>query len=297
MRYLGFAVNHDGRNGSAPDPHVWDQKSKRKQRRADIRVNVNLASLPGPPGFLNGLWVQVHDGCITGADVAAWPDSVSLSFWGTLHWPAGAEGLGHFGISYLEVMILFEQWAGRQHSSSVTAPLPLPSSFSPGLFIGMVGGLREEVTTAHLLDNFGSAVKRVRLTRKTCPGIPVHGNLDEGLPTPKRWKRLHPPDSSGAVSPAEGAGALAPARQPMCNSTSAPQPPQPQPSPPPPHRHDQSRVPLSLRALSLVLSGCCHGWRTRRSDVCMTSQGAACAHSFRMALAAALHRSAGSWET
>ena len=62
------AVNHDGRCGSAPDPLVWDQKSKRKQRETDIRVKVDL-----PPGFLNGPWVQVHGGCLSGADVAAWP--------------------------------------------------------------------------------------------------------------------------------------------------------------------------------------------------------------------------------
>ena len=43
----GVAVNHDGRSGSAPDPLVWDQGSKRKQRKNDIRVNVDLASLPG----------------------------------------------------------------------------------------------------------------------------------------------------------------------------------------------------------------------------------------------------------
>ena len=35
--------------GSAPDPLVWDQGSKRKQREADIRVNVDVASLLRPP--------------------------------------------------------------------------------------------------------------------------------------------------------------------------------------------------------------------------------------------------------
>ena len=44
-------VNHDGRGGTAPDPLVWDQGSKKKARKLDIRVNVDLASLPGPPGF------------------------------------------------------------------------------------------------------------------------------------------------------------------------------------------------------------------------------------------------------
>ena len=45
------AVNHYGRSGSAPDPLVWDQGSKRKQRKTDTRINVDLASLPGPLGF------------------------------------------------------------------------------------------------------------------------------------------------------------------------------------------------------------------------------------------------------
>ena len=57
------AVNHDGRSGSAPDPLAWDQGSRRKQRWLDIRVNIDLASLPGPHGFLKGPWVQVHGGC------------------------------------------------------------------------------------------------------------------------------------------------------------------------------------------------------------------------------------------
>ena len=56
------SVNHDGKGGTAPDPLVWDQGSKHKARKLAIRVNVDLASLPGPPGFLNNDWVQVHAG-------------------------------------------------------------------------------------------------------------------------------------------------------------------------------------------------------------------------------------------
>ena len=45
------------------------------------------------------------------------------SFLGTLHWPSGAVDLGHFGISFLELLILFEQWAGhRLLSEKVTRP-------------------------------------------------------------------------------------------------------------------------------------------------------------------------------
>ena len=101
------AVNHDGRRGSAHDPLVWDQGSKKKQRRTDIRVNVDLASLPGP-------WVQVHGGCITGADVAAW--CTFTVFLGTLHWPTSAEDLGHFGVSFLEVLIFSSNGLGTSCS-------------------------------------------------------------------------------------------------------------------------------------------------------------------------------------
>ena len=122
------SVNHDGRGGTAPDPLVWDQGSKPKVRKLAIRVTVDLASLPGPPGFLNNSWVQVHAGHITGSDIAIWPYSVGVlvrftSFLGTLHWPSGSLDLGHFGISFLELLILLEQWAGhRLLSEKVTRP-------------------------------------------------------------------------------------------------------------------------------------------------------------------------------
>ena len=113
------SVNHDGKGGTAPDPLVWDQESRPKVRKLAIRVNVDLASLPGPPGFLNSSWVRVDAGHITGADISAWPYSVGIlvrftSFLGTLHWPSGSVDLGHFGISFLELLILFEQWAGHR---------------------------------------------------------------------------------------------------------------------------------------------------------------------------------------
>ena len=97
-------------------------------RKLAIRVTVDLASLPGPPGFLHCDWVQVHAGHITDADVAAWPYSVGIlvkftSFLNTLHWPSGSGDLGHFGISFLELLILFEQWAGHWLiSEKVTRP-------------------------------------------------------------------------------------------------------------------------------------------------------------------------------
>ena len=64
------SVNHDGRGGTAPDPLVWDQGGRSKQRKVDIRVNIDLATLPGPPGFLQGPWVMVHGGSVGDADIA-----------------------------------------------------------------------------------------------------------------------------------------------------------------------------------------------------------------------------------
>ena len=112
------SVNHDGKGGTAPDPLIWDQGSRPEVRKLAIRVNVDLASLPGPPDFL---------GHITGSDIAAWPSSVSIlvrftSFLGTLHWPSGSADLGHFGISFLELLILFEQWAGGHYLSYLVCP-------------------------------------------------------------------------------------------------------------------------------------------------------------------------------
>ena len=68
-------------------------------RRTDTKVNMDLASLPGPRGFSNGPWMQVYGGCITGADIAAWPYSVGIlckftTFHGTLHWPMGSDDMG-----------------------------------------------------------------------------------------------------------------------------------------------------------------------------------------------------------
>ena len=99
------SVNHDGKGGTAPDPLVWDQGSRPKARKLAIIVNVELASLPGPPGFLGGSWIQVHAGHISGADIAAWPYSVGIlvkftSFLNTLHWPSDSDDFGHFGVSF-----------------------------------------------------------------------------------------------------------------------------------------------------------------------------------------------------
>ena len=121
-------VNHVGRGGTAPDPLVWDLGGRKKTRRTDIRVNVDLASLPGPPAFLTGPWMQVHGVVSLLLILLLLPCSVGIlckftAFLGSLHCPVDNMDMGHFGVSYLEVLILFEQWAGhRLLSEKVTRP-------------------------------------------------------------------------------------------------------------------------------------------------------------------------------
>ena len=121
---------------------------------------MDLATLPGPPSFLSGPWIQVTAGCITGADVAAWPHSVSLlcefsSFLGSLHWPADTGNLGHYGVSYLEVL-----WAGhRLLSEKVTRPRALALNISissvPGSEESKLGrGVVSSVVWCGLLASF-----------------------------------------------------------------------------------------------------------------------------------------------
>ena len=62
------------------------------------------------------------------ADVAAWPFSVSLlvkvvRFLGTLHWPCGIGDMGIGGVSYLELLILYELWAGERLVPEVACPV------------------------------------------------------------------------------------------------------------------------------------------------------------------------------
>ena len=70
------------------------------------------------------------------------------------------------------------------------APWSLPG-------VGNGGGKRQFIAPGHPQDAGGNVGKRVRLTRKTCPGVSSHSNPDPGHPTPRRWKRLRLPSSKG----------------------------------------------------------------------------------------------------
>ena len=111
-------VNHDDGGGTAPNPLVWSAGSLPKKRR-DVDAVRNFAFLPGLVDIWSGDWVSSAVSCTTVEDVRVWPYSVSLlakmsAFLGTLHWLAGAVDLGVGGVSFVELLILYELWAGER---------------------------------------------------------------------------------------------------------------------------------------------------------------------------------------
>ena len=121
-------VNHDGFGGTAPDAMVWDKGGIVKTRAPSFRLIVDNATLPGPPGFLSSTWCTLYPLPITQEDVAVWPCSVNIilvfsSFLASLHWPQGNPDLGKFGISYFELLLMFEIFAGhRLHAEKAIRP-------------------------------------------------------------------------------------------------------------------------------------------------------------------------------
>ena len=104
-------VNHDDRNGVA-----------RPKRRRLLYAIRDRAFLPGPLGIWDSEWVTVPASVICADDIAHWPYTRGLlvkwvTFLGTLHWPAGGVDLGVGGISYVELLILYELWAGERRLS------------------------------------------------------------------------------------------------------------------------------------------------------------------------------------
>ena len=109
-------------------------------RKIEVRVNVDLAALPGPLVFLMGLGCR----CLVVVSLVrilllgriVWVCFIILlPFW-ALHtglWITG--DMGHFGVSYLEVLILFEHWLGHRLLSEKVARMHLrahrPTCFPP----------------------------------------------------------------------------------------------------------------------------------------------------------------------
>ena len=120
-------VNHDGFGGTAPDAMVWD-----KGGVAKTRAPCTLDPLP-----------------ITAEDVAAWPCSVDIllvfsSFLASLHWPQGVSDLGKFGISYFELLLMFEVFSGFRLQTEKTVR-PHLRSRRPLAFSGFSVGIGQEI--------------------------------------------------------------------------------------------------------------------------------------------------------
>ncbi len=121
-------VNHDGFGGTAPDAMVWDKGGIVKTRASSFRLIVDHATLLGPPGFLSSTWCTLYLLPITQEGVAVWPYSVNIllvfsSFLASLHWPQGNPDFGKIGISYFELLLMFEIFAGhRLHAEKAIRP-------------------------------------------------------------------------------------------------------------------------------------------------------------------------------
>ena len=79
----------------------------------------NFAKLPGLVSLWTSDWYRLLVARIGDDDVSSWPFSVGLllkivHFLGSLYLLRGADDLGVGGVSHLELLILYERWAGER---------------------------------------------------------------------------------------------------------------------------------------------------------------------------------------
>ena len=111
-------LNNDGTSGTTLHPVIWSNAANPKRRRIHPDGG-NFAKLPGPASLWTSDWYRMPVACIGDGDIASWPVSVGLlskivHFLSSLHWPRGVDDLGVGGGSYLELLILYERWAGER---------------------------------------------------------------------------------------------------------------------------------------------------------------------------------------
>ena len=97
---------------------VWSAGTRPKRCRLVHAVR-DRAFLLGPPGIWDSEWVNVPASAVCAEDIAQWPYTPGLlvkwvSFLNGLHWPVGDLDLGVGGVSYVELQILYELWAGAR---------------------------------------------------------------------------------------------------------------------------------------------------------------------------------------
>ena len=113
--------------GVALHPTVWSSGGPVKKRQGSCFC---LGSLPGSlvllvfggMGQLVGLSIEVGED-----DVGFWPYSVGLlvkfcSFLSSLHWPSTVDDLGVGGVSFVELLLLYERWAGERLVLEMSVP-------------------------------------------------------------------------------------------------------------------------------------------------------------------------------
>ena len=113
-------VNCDDSSGLAPHTLVWSAGGLPKRRRI-VDVVRNVALLPGPLHLWDSGWVGVPPVAVTAEDICLWPYSVGtlvklVTFLGSLRRPSAGADLRPVGISYVELLILYELCAGESFS-------------------------------------------------------------------------------------------------------------------------------------------------------------------------------------
>ena len=111
-------VYHVEGAGTALDPLVRSAGALPKRRRLVHAVR-DHAFLPGPAGIWDGEWIVLAAAPITADDAGTWPYSVGIlvewvAFLSSLHWPAARADLVVSGVSFVEMLILSELWAGER---------------------------------------------------------------------------------------------------------------------------------------------------------------------------------------
>ena len=98
-------MNNDESDGTAPHPLVWSAGALPDGAGLCMLCAIT-AQLPGP-GLMIGLWVLPTAVC--GCVLVMW-----VAFLCGLHWPAAGAELGVGSVSYVEMLVLYELWAGER---------------------------------------------------------------------------------------------------------------------------------------------------------------------------------------
>ena len=131
-------VNHDGRGGTAPDPLVWSAGAHPQRRRLVHEVRNRLFCLGrlvfgALSGFRFQLLLSALRILLFGLKklglLVKW-----VSFLNSLHWPIGDLDLGVGGVSHVELLIMYEVWAGERLSLEKGSP-SLSSSRAPNFSV------------------------------------------------------------------------------------------------------------------------------------------------------------------